>query len=131
MDPGIDMECPNCKRSLGEGATYCAYCGWRVGGGTLDRATTNLVSVGKEAARAGLQVLERAGRAIEPVVEKGVKTVSQATRPVVEKAKPHVEKASKTIERAVEKGARATKKVAHKSAEVAERAARKMKEKTR
>ena len=125
------MECPNCKRALDAGATYCAYCGWRVGGGMLDRAATNLVAVGKEAAQTGLRILEKAGRAIEPVVEKGVKTVADATRPLVEKAKPHVEKASKTIERAVEKGARATKKVAHKSAEVAERAARKLKEKAR
>ena len=125
------MECPNCKRALDAGATYCAYCGWRVGGGMLDRAATNLVAVGKEAAQTGLRVLEKAGRAMEPVVEKGVKTVADATRPLVEKAKPHVEKASKTIERAVEKGARATKKVAQKSAEAAERAARKVKEKTR
>ena len=125
------MECPNCRRAMEKGATYCAYCGWRVGGGTLDRAATNLVAVGKEAAQTGLRILEKAGRAIEPVVEKGVKTVADATRPVVEKAKPHLEKASKTIERAVEKGARATKKVAQKSAEAAERAARKVKEKTR
>ncbi len=118
------MECPSCKQPLAEGATFCGYCGWRVGGGTLDKAVTNLAKVGKEAFHGGLRLVEKTAQAIEPVVEKGVKTVAAATKPAVEKAKPHVKKA-------VHEAARVTKKAVSKSAELAEKAARKVREKAR
>ena len=125
------MECPNCRRTLGENATFCAFCGWKVGGDPLDRTVTNLARVGREAVHTSIRLAGETATAMQPVVDKAAKAITSAARSVVEDARPAARRAAKAGSKAVDRGTKAARRAVEKTAEAAEKAARKVREKTK
>ncbi len=125
------MECPNCKRTLGENATFCAFCGWKVGGDPLDRTVTNLARVGREAVHTSIRLAGETATAMQPVVDKAAKAITSAAKSVADDARPTARRVAKAGSKAVDRGAKAARKAVEKTAEAAEKVSRKVKEKSR
>ena len=125
------MKCPSCSTTFPDDATFCPSCGWKVAGDSIDRAAHNLMRVSKEVLQTGLRFAEKTAKAIEPVVDRGVKKIEEVTKPVVEKTKPAVKKAADATARAVDRTVKAGKKAVEKTAEAAEKAAKKVRKRVR
>lgn len=127
----MSMDCPHCGKALPDRATFCAFCGWKVAGDTLDRTVTNLAKVGREAFETSIRLADRTAKAIEPAAEKAARAITAAAKRVEKEASPAARRAGRAAQRAAEKGVVAGQRVVEKTSEAVEKAARTVKEKSR
>jgi len=130
------LNCPKCGTALPEGAAFCSSCGAPVS--PPDRVVADVTRATKSALGATAAVLDRAAKAVKPVVDTTVTALRTVASEGVKVAKPaakEVAKATKEVARSAkpiaETTVRVTKEAVGKAANLTEKTAREVKEKVR